>query len=109
MSGSERRESIDELLAAYLEGELDGDGLRQVEDHLRDSPEDLTEIAFHRAMARQLAEVPLEEAPADFHLRVMEQATGVPGSWTHRIELALTQLMRPALVTAAALAARARD
>ncbi len=104
-AAGERDEGLDERLAAYLEGELEGDDRDQVERHLESHPEDRYELGFHRALGRRLARVPGESAPVDFAAKVMEAAPGTPGSLSHRIELVLRRFLQPALVLAGGLAA----
>lgn len=100
-----REKGHDQLLAAYVEGELDGAELERVEAALAAHEDDRLEVEYQRAFARRLHKTPGEEAPADFADRVMAQVPALPGSWTHRVEVALGRFFQPALVTAAALAA----
>lgn len=105
MSGSDRREGNERLLAAYLEDDLTPGEHDRYEEQLEQDAAAREEVAFQRAFMKRLEGLPPEVVPEDFVGRVMESASGLPGSWTHRLEVVLSRFMRPAMVGATALAA----
>jgi negative regulator of sigma E activity len=63
----------DELLSAYVDGELEGDELQLVEDLLAESPEHQQLLAEFKALRASMWSLPSFNLPADFHTRVVSQ------------------------------------
>lgn len=63
----------DELISAYVDGELEGDELKLVEDLLAKSPEHRQLLGEFQALRASMWSLPSFKLPAEFHTRVVSQ------------------------------------
>ena len=63
----------DELISAYVDGELSGDELGLAEELLANSPEHRQLLAEYQGLRASLSSLPQFNLPADFQTRVVAQ------------------------------------
>lgn len=97
--------TIEELLSHSVDGGLDADEAKLLEEALAQDPDLSTQVLFEESLIARIRDLEPEPVAPDFSQAILKEIQGTPaGSWTHRLGRFLEDILVPLTAAAAAVA-----